>query len=65
MFDPIKASKEIKRSYIDYITTAFDMADPTYKKEFRSELEKERCCSKGALFWTLAVPLRAAKPYRN
>lgn len=64
MFDPIKASKEIKRSYIDYITTAFDMADPTYKKEFRSELEKEDAVAKGP-FWTLAVPLRAAKPYRN
>lgn len=25
MFDPIKASKEIKDSYIDYITTTFDM----------------------------------------
>ena len=47
MFDPIKASKEIKRSYIDYITTAFDMADPTYKKEFRSELEKEDAVAKG------------------
>lgn len=47
MFDPIKASKEIKSSYIDYITTAFDMADPVYGREFRTELEKEGAVAKG------------------
>ena len=31
MFDPIKASEDIKKSYIDYITTTFDMADPQYR----------------------------------
>ena len=37
MFAPIKASKEIKDSYIDYITTTFDMADTDYEREFRKE----------------------------
>ena len=27
MFDPIRAAEEIKSSYIDYITTTFDIAD--------------------------------------
>lgn len=31
MFDPIQAAEEIKNSYIDYITTTFDMSDETYK----------------------------------
>ena len=47
MFDPIKASEDIKKSYIDYITTTFDMADPQYKKEFREELNKEGMIAKG------------------
>ena len=47
MFDPVKASEEIKRSYIDYITTAFDMADPVYAKEFRTELDMEGAVAKG------------------
>lgn len=47
MFDPIKASKEIKDSYIDYITTAFDMADPVYEQEFRKELQKEGMVARG------------------
>lgn len=47
MFDPIKASQEIKESYIDYITTTFHMADPEYEREFRSELQKEGMVAKG------------------
>ena len=47
MFDPIKASKDIKESYIDYITTTFDMADSQYKKEFLEELRKEGMIAKG------------------
>ena len=47
MFDPIKASKDIKKSYIDYITTTFDMADPQYKQEFLEELKKEGMIAKG------------------
>ena len=41
MFDSIKASKEIKDSYIDYITTTFDMADTDYEREFRKELQTD------------------------
>ena len=37
MFDPIKASKEIKDSYIDYITTTFDMADTDYDGRYGSQ----------------------------
>lgn len=47
MFDPIKASQEIKESYIDYITTTFHMADPEYERAFRSELQKEGMVAKG------------------
>ena len=47
MFDPIKASEEIKDSYIDYITTTFNMADPEYEREFRRELQKEGAVAKG------------------
>ena len=47
MFDPIQAAKEIKDSYIDYITTTFDMADADYAKEFKQELEKEGAVARG------------------
>ena len=47
MFDPIKASKKIRESYIDYITTTFHMSDPVYDREFRSELQKEDMIAKG------------------
>lgn len=47
MFDPIKASKEIKNSYIDYITTTFDMADADYKREFWQELQKDGMVARG------------------
>ena len=41
MFDPIRAAREIKASYIDYITTTFDLADPDYAKALRRELQGE------------------------
>ena len=47
MFDPIKASQEIKDSYIDYITTTFNMADPEYEQEFRKKLQEEGAVAKG------------------
>lgn len=47
MFDPIKASQAIKDSYIDYITTAFDIADQEYAKKLRSALQKEGAVAKG------------------
>ena len=47
MFDPIKASKEIKDSYIDYITTTFDMADTDYEREFRKELQTDGTVASG------------------
>lgn len=47
MFDPIKAAREIKASYIDYITTTFDLADPDYAKALRSELQREGMVAKG------------------
>ena len=47
MFDPIKASQEIKNSYIDYVTTAFDLADPTYAGQLRRALQEEGMVAKG------------------
>lgn len=47
MFDPIKASREIKASYIDYIATTFDLADPDYAQALRSELRREGMAAKG------------------
>ena len=47
MFDPIKAAREIKASYIDYITTTFDLADPDYAKALRQELQREGMVAKG------------------
>jgi superfamily II DNA/RNA helicase len=47
MFDPIKAAREIKASYIDYITTTFDLADPDYAQALRSELQREGMVAKG------------------
>lgn len=47
MFDPIQAAREIKASYIDYITTTFDMADPDYAKALRQELQRAGMVAKG------------------
>ena len=47
MFDPVKASEEIKQSYIDYVTTTFDLADKEYADLFRKELEREGMAAKG------------------
>lgn len=47
MFDPIRASEEIKNSYIDYITTTFDMADRDYAGLLRQALQKEGMVAKG------------------
>lgn len=46
-FDPIVASENIKQSYVDYITTSFDMADKEYAQELRSQLEQEGFIAKG------------------
>ena len=46
-FDPILASDNIKQSYIDYITTSFDLADKEYAKELRTQLEQEGFIAKG------------------
>ena len=47
MFDPIKASKEIKDSYIDYITTTFDMAATDYERAFRNALQTDGMVASG------------------
>ena len=39
-FDPIAASKSIRTSFIDYITTRFALADPKYATKLRDELHK-------------------------
>ena len=50
MFDPIRASEEIKSSYIDYITTSFDMADRDYASGLKRALEQEGMVAKGTVF---------------
>ena len=47
MFDPIQASEEIKSSYIDYITTSFDMADAEYALGLKRALKQEGMVAKG------------------
>ena len=47
MFDPIKAAEELKGSYIDYVTTTFDMADADYRAAFRDALSKPGVIAKG------------------
>ena len=36
-FDPILASDNIKQSYVDYITTSFDLADKDYAIQRRTD----------------------------
>lgn len=47
MFNPIKASSNIKRSFIDYISTSFSIADPYFAALFRDSLMKDGMLSKG------------------
>ena len=47
MFDPIRASEEIKASYIDYITTSFEIADQDYARGLKRALEQEGMAAKG------------------
>ena len=46
-FDPIVASDNIKQSYVDYITTTFDIADKECARELRAQLEQEGFVAKG------------------
>ena len=40
MFDPAKASENIKNEFVDYISTTFSFADNLYQQEFRKELNR-------------------------
>lgn len=40
MFNPVKASKNIKEEFIDYISTSFSFADANLRQQFLKELEK-------------------------
>ncbi|MBE6141335.1 MAG: DEAD/DEAH box helicase [Erysipelotrichaceae bacterium] len=40
MFNPVKASKNIKEEFIDYISTSFSFADSDLREQFIEELEK-------------------------
>lgn len=46
-FDPLKASESIKESFVDYITTSFNIADSTYRDKLKQELLKGDYISKG------------------
>ena len=47
MFNPIQAAEEIKNSYIDYITTTFDISDGAYKQELRKKLTENGMIASG------------------
>ena len=47
MFDPITMSEELKETYLDYITTTFDMADPGYKQELLKRLREPGAVARG------------------
>lgn len=47
MFDPIEASSNIKKSFIDYIGTLFSIADPYFAQLFRDALMKDGMLAKG------------------
>ena len=46
-FNPILASDNLKQSFIDYITTSFNIADPYYARKLREELESDGFTAKG------------------
>ncbi len=47
MFNPIKASDNIKQSFVDYISTSFSIADSHYQWSFRNALLKDGVIGKG------------------
>lgn len=47
MLNPIEASESIKRSFIDYITTSFDISDKDYADQLKIELNKCGTIAKG------------------
>jgi len=47
VFDPIQASVELKKSYIDYITTSFSISDPQYRRMLREQLQQHGLIAKG------------------
>ena len=47
MFDPAEASRQIKREFIDYITTSDRFADARMRESFRRNLESQ--LSKGPI----------------
>ena len=48
MFNPIIASENIKKSFIDYITTIFTFENAYYRKQFHNALSKPGAITKGA-----------------
>ena len=46
-FNPLDASEKIKQSYIDYLTTTFEFADDTFKKQFEQRLKDKNAIAKG------------------
>ncbi len=49
MFNPAKASKNIKDEFIDYISSSFSIADEEYDRLFREQLENSESITKGPL----------------
>lgn len=47
MFDPIKASDNIREEFISYISTSFHLADKKYARQFTEALGKKNVIAKG------------------
>lgn len=47
MFNPIKASENIKEEFTSYIATSFHLSDADYAKQFKNTLDKEGTIAKG------------------
>ena len=47
MFDPIKASDNIRDEYVSYITTFFHLADQNYARQFAELLQTPGTIAKG------------------
>ncbi|MFI3249854.1 MAG: DEAD/DEAH box helicase [Eubacteriales bacterium] len=47
MFDPITGSEQLKETFINYITTRFNIENKEFSNKFRKELSKEAIVTKG------------------
>ena len=63
-FNPIEASDNIKRSFVDYINTSFSIADTHYQSLFRNALLKDGVIGKGP-FLDIGGSYKSGKSLKN